>query len=52
MEMSVVDWIIYSSISGQCQCYLGLDRKIQSNVQADFFFFLEWKFVNAHQYEF
>lgn len=41
--MSVVDWIIYSSISGQCQCYLGLDRKIQSNVQdlKQVFFFLE-----------
>lgn len=33
MEISMVDWIIYSSISGQCQCYLELDREIQSNMQ-------------------
>lgn len=54
MEISMVDWIIYSSISGQCQWCLGLDRKIQSNMQdpKQIFFFLEWKIVNSHQYEF
>lgn len=47
MEISMVDWIIYSSISGQCQWCLGLDRKIQSNMQdpKQIFFFLERKIL-------